>query len=178
MGDRIMKRSVALFLTLSFSMAMPLVVSADGIDPARGEKELLAKEFKSVIPKDRYKAPEELYKKLQEIKAGTSKAVIIDVRSEEEFDSGHIEGAVNIDFGRAILVPAQWPDPKTEIWVNCRMKHRSTYFTGLLYKFGYRNVYLVDGGIGAWANQGYPIVNKYLGEFVLTNGGSYINQKE
>jgi 3-mercaptopyruvate sulfurtransferase SseA len=35
---------------------------------------------------------------------------------------------------------------------------------GLLYAYGYKNVYLVDKGIVAWSEKGYPLVNTYLGE--------------
>lgn len=51
-----------------------------------------------------------------------------------------------------------------EIWVYCRTKHRATYFSSFLYRYGYKNVYLVDGGIAAWAGKGYPLYTNYLGE--------------
>jgi 3-mercaptopyruvate sulfurtransferase SseA len=38
----------------------------------------------------------------------------------------------------------------------------------MLYKYGYKNIYMVDGGIVAWAEKGYPLVNEYLGEIKVT----------
>ena len=50
------------------------------------------------------------------------------------------------------------------MWVLCRTTHRATYFAGMLYGYGYKNVYLVEKGIVGWFEKGYPIVNTYLGE--------------
>ena len=38
----------------------------------------------------------------------------------------------------------------------------------MLYKYGYNNVYLAEGGIKGWAEKGYPLVNKYLGEIKVS----------
>jgi rhodanese-related sulfurtransferase len=90
--------------------------------------------------------------------------VDIDIRREAEFDNGHIRNSNNIEAEMVYTVPKKITDPNTEIWVMCRTKHRATYFVGMLYKYGYKNVFLVDGGIAAWAEKGLPLVNKYLGE--------------
>ena len=59
-------------------------------------------------------------------------------------------------------------DSNTEIWMFCRTKLRASYFAGTLYKYGYKNVYLVDGGLVAWIEKGYPLVNEHLGEIKVT----------
>ncbi|MEN8140385.1 MAG: rhodanese-like domain-containing protein [Thermodesulfobacteriota bacterium] len=132
-----------------------------------GEDKVLA-EMRSAIPGDRLKNIEDLHAKWQQIQAGRSKAYIIDIRSQAEFDAGHIIGSSNIDSGHAYDLPKKIKDSKAEIWVFCRTKQRASYFTGLLYRYGYKNVYLAEGGIKAWAARGYPLGNKYLGEFVVT----------
>lgn len=121
-------------------------------------------EFKASIPAKAVKTIDDLNAKVQEIAAGTSKAVVIDIRREAEFDNGHIKNSNNIEAEMVYTVPKKIADPETEIWVMCRTKHRATYFVGMLYKYGYKNVFLVDGGIAAWAEEGLPLVNKYLGE--------------
>jgi rhodanese-related sulfurtransferase len=136
-------------------------------DCKEGEKQVFG-EMKAKIPPERIKSTDDLYKLWQDVQTGTSKSVIIDLRTEAEFDSGHIKGANNVDSGHAYSVPEKWPDPNTEIWVFCRTQHRATYFAGLLYQYGYRNVYLVDKGIVGWIEKGYPLVNKYLGEIKVT----------
>jgi rhodanese-related sulfurtransferase len=128
-----------------------------------GEKAVF-NELKGVIPQDKIKSIDDLHTKWQEVQAGKSKAIIIDIRTEAEFDAGHIQDSNNIDSGHAYTMPKKIDDANAEIWVTCRTKNRVTYFVGLLYKYGYKNVYLVEDGIEAWAKKGYPLVNKYMGK--------------
>lgn len=139
-------------------------VWASAGDLKSGEK-LIFQEMRANISPDKIKTTDDLYRKWQEIQAGKSKAVLIDLRTQAEFESGHIKDSNNVDSGHAYTMPDKWPDPETEIWVYCRTTHRATYFVGTLYKYGYRNVYLVENGIVKWAEQGYPLFNTYLGEF-------------
>jgi rhodanese-related sulfurtransferase len=131
--------------------------------PADEEKKVFA-ELSALIPKDRVASVDDLYKKWQAVQAKQSKAVILDIRTGAEFYAGHLLGSNNIDSGNPYLVPKNWPDPNTEIWVFCRTKHRGTYFSSFLYRYGYKNVYLVDGGIAGWAEKGYPLFSKDFGE--------------
>ncbi|MCD6388579.1 MAG: rhodanese-like domain-containing protein [Desulfobulbaceae bacterium] len=116
------------------------------------------------IPHEKIVSTEDLYKKWQEVQAGTSGALIIDIRTEAEFDAGHLKDANNVDSGHAYGIPKKWSDPEREMWIFCRTQQRAGYFVSLLYKFGYKNVYLVKGGVKEWAEKGYPLYNKYLGE--------------
>jgi rhodanese-related sulfurtransferase len=142
------------------------VTSISSADPAAGEKECLT-ELKKAVPADRIVSIDDLYKKWQEVQAGKSNAIIIDVRTEAEFDAAHILNSNNVDSGNVYTMPKKWPDVETEIWVLCRTQHRASYFTSLLYKYGYKNVYLTDGGIVAWAEKGYPLYSRYLGEIKI-----------
>lgn len=155
-----MKKAIFGFV-LAVILAVPMESWA--IDTKDGEKEMFMK-MKNLIPADRTRNVDDLYRKWQEIRAGESKAVIIDLRTEAEFDSGHIQDSNNIDSGHAYTVPDKWADPEQEMWVLCRTTHRATYFAGMLYGYGYKNVYLVEKGIVGWFEKGYPIVNTYLGE--------------
>ncbi len=153
-------------------MALALVWTAGMLAPAyadlkSGESQVLA-ELREAIPADKVKTIDDLYAKWQEVQAGKSNAVIIDIRTEAEFDAGHIVGSSNVDSGHAYGMPKKIKDPNAEIWVFCRTKHRASYFAGMLYKYGYNNVYFAEGGIKAWAEKGYPLANKYLGELKVT----------
>jgi rhodanese-related sulfurtransferase len=128
-----------------------------------GEKAVF-EEAKKSIPQDKVKNVDDLHAKWKEVQEGKSKAVIIDIRTEAEFDAGHIQDSNNLDSGHAYTLPKKIEDANAEIWVTCRTKHRATYFVGMLYKYGYKNVFLVEDGIEGWAKKGYPMASKYLGK--------------
>lgn len=147
-------------LAMAIGGAMPAIAG-----PQEGEKAFL-NELKQAVPADRMKSIDDLYAKWQDVQAGKSKAVIIDIRTEAEFDAGHILGSSNVDSGHAYTIPgASWAkEADTEIWVFCRTQHRASYFVSMLYKYGYKNIFLAEGGVKSWSEKGYPLVNKYLGE--------------
>lgn len=156
------------FFCLALMLCFCSLASVSFADLQEGEKAVAA-EMKKAIPADRIVTIDALYAKWQEVQAGTSKAVLIDLRTEAEFNCGHIRNSNNVDSGHAYTMPKLFPDPETELWVFCRTHARAPYFASLLYKYGYKNVYMVDGGIVAWAEKGYPLVNTYMGEIkVLT----------
>lgn len=132
-------------------------------DTKAGEKAVF-EELKNAIPAENIRTTDDLYQAWRDVRDGKREALIVDIRTEAEFDNGHIMGSNNVDSGHAYTVPKKWPDENTEMWVFCRTQHRATYFTGMLYKYGYKNVYLVDKGIVGWIEKGYPLVNKYMGE--------------
>ena len=76
--------------------------------------------------------------------------VILDVRTEEEYASGHIPGAVCIP-NETIYKdrPEQLPDLNQIILVYCRSGNRSKRSARMLYEMGYTNVYEF-GGINTW----------------------------
>lgn len=143
-----------------FALLEPAITFAG---PEDEEKKIFA-ELSALIPKDHFVTVDDLYKKWQEVQEKKSKAVILDIRTGAEFYAGHLLGSNNIDSGVPYVVSKTWPDPNTEIWVFCRTKHRATYFSSFLYRYGYKSVYVVDGGIAGWAEKGYPLYSKDFGE--------------
>jgi len=76
--------------------------------------------------------------------------IILDVRTQEEFDAGHIEGAILVPNETIIdEQPELLPDLDAEILVYCRSGNRSGQAANKLIAMGYTNV--VDfGGIIDW----------------------------
>ncbi|MFN3980858.1 MAG: rhodanese-like domain-containing protein [Caldilinea sp.] len=81
--------------------------------------------------------------------------VLLDVRTPQEFASGHIPGAINISIdeltGRLSEVPQDKP-----VVLYCRSGNRSNQAAQILDRAGYTQIYDL-GGIINWVQQGYPI---------------------
>lgn len=155
---------LVIFGAAGISFAVDLKTVDPKLEKLRVAEKELFNEFRQVIPQDRIKSIQDLHTKWVDVQAGKSDAIIIDIRTEAEFDAGHVIGSSNVDSGHAYGLPKKIKDPSQEIWIFCRTQHRASYFVGMLYKYGYKNVYLAEGGIKAWSEMGYPLGNKYLGE--------------
>ena len=77
------------------------------------------------------------------------KVTIVDVRTENEYDEGHILNAVLIPNETIRTEPSQLPDKQAVILIYCRSGNRSHQAAGKLVKLGYENVYDF-GGINSW----------------------------
>ena len=76
--------------------------------------------------------------------------IIIDARTEEEFATGHIEGAILIpEYEIADRAEAELPDKDALILVYCRSGRRSKIASEELVKLGYTDV-REFGGIIDW----------------------------
>ncbi|MDY5908099.1 MAG: rhodanese-like domain-containing protein [Bullifex sp.] len=76
--------------------------------------------------------------------------VILDVRTAEEYRSGHIDGAIcipNETIGKDM--PEELPDKNQRIFVYCRSGNRSRQAASKLAALGYTDI--IDfGGINSW----------------------------
>ena len=76
--------------------------------------------------------------------------IVVDVRREDEYNAGHIPGAIRVtneDIGDTM--PEELPDLNQIILVYCRSGRRSKEASEKLAKIGYTNVYEF-GGIIDW----------------------------
>lgn len=79
--------------------------------------------------------------------------VVVDVRRQDEYDAGHIPGAIlipNEDIGST--PPDKLPDKNQIILIYCRSGNRSKQASQKLFDMGYTNVYEF-GGINAWTGE-------------------------
>ncbi len=102
--------------------------------------------------------------------------VVLDVRTAEEFNEGHIEGAVNIDYKQSgFMEKSQAMLPKDQtIAVYCRSGRRSAGAAELLAAEGYKPVNFL-GGILAWKEADKPVTtDSYEVDVFQTKSGKPI----
>lgn len=87
-----------------------------------------------------------------ELQEQTSESVILDVRTEEEFESGYIKGALNMDIrgGADFLASIESLDKSKSYFVYCRSGARSGQACQLMSQMGFNAVYNLEGGVLAW----------------------------
>jgi rhodanese-related sulfurtransferase len=90
-------------------------------------------------------------------------AVVLDVREDDEWVAGHIDGAQHIAMGdlpgRFGEVAALADDAGGELLVVCRSGSRSARVVAWLAQNGVDAVNL-EGGMGAWQDAGRPMVSE------------------
>jgi len=86
---------------------------------------------------------------------------LLDVRTPAEFASGHIVGAINIDFESGEFKQDIQALDKTKTYaVYCRSGNRSGQATSIMAKDGFGSIFNLDGGVIDWAALGQPLVTK------------------
>lgn len=80
--------------------------------------------------------------------------ILVDVRTPKEYEEGHIEGAVNVDF----LDPAAFDegaarlDQDKALMIYCRSGKRSRKASEKLKALGFKEIYDLEGGFRSWKN--------------------------
>ena len=96
-------------------------------------------------------------------------AVLLDVRNEDEWQAGHIAGALHVPMHllpqRLTYEPGQLT-PDVPIVVICKLGHRAAQVTAWLNRQGFDAVNL-DGGMQAWHEAGGPMESDSGAPFVL-----------
>lgn len=78
-------------------------------------------------------------------------AVVIDVRTPEEYEEGHLEGALNLNWYDASFVQQlEGIDKDQKVYVYCKVGGRSASAAKLLDSLGYKEVVDLTGGYDAW----------------------------
>src|SRR3954462_641078 len=94
------------------------------------------------------------YKKMRD---GGGKAVLIDVREDNEWQAGRAAGAMHL--GKGIIerdIEGAIPNHDAEIILYCGGGYRSALAADALQQMGYTNVISMDGGWKRWKELGYP----------------------
>lgn len=85
----------------------------------------------------------------------TKDAIIIDVRTPEEFKSGKITKSTNINVASFdFMKKVETLNREKDILVYCRSGARSSRAAKMLTKLGFTKVYNLSGGVMAWQQHG------------------------
>ena len=138
--------AASLVITACGSPAAPAAAESAAVPAAAAVAEVAMAAAPQLIAPEQYDA--------QFMQSGAGH-LLVDVRTPEEYASGHIAGSVNIPVqelgNRLAEVSKDQP-----VVVYCRSGNRSAQAASILESAGYTGVYDL-GGIGAWQQAGYPI---------------------
>jgi rhodanese-related sulfurtransferase len=144
-------RSFVLPITILFSLLAPSCTTADQ-DQEKRVNSITVSELYQMC-EDR----EELF--------------LLDVRSVEEYQAGHLAGATLIPIDRLEeAAEGRVPSDGTRIIVYCRTQNRSSFGIEVLQGLGYKNVILLSGGFQDWSIAGYSFYNMH-GELTMKSYG-------
>jgi len=138
--------SVLFFICLQISIASTIKKPADGINEK--QTDTLIKNI-TVVQADSL------------IQANTTNPdfIIIDVRTPSEYNSGFIQGAININYYAANFGAIIDTLDKNKIYlVYCGSGTRSAKARDTMQRKHFVTVYNMLGGTGAWVGAGYPLV--------------------
>jgi rhodanese-related sulfurtransferase len=141
------KKLSVIFIVAFFILCSSFIVYA--VDKTPDE---LVKEAKAAIN-------EISVTEVKKIVDNKEKIIILDVRDREEYETGHIPGAINIsrgslDFKVRLIIP----DKNSTIIVYCGLDLRSPLATKSMNDLGYKKAVNMIGGLKAWKEAGYPIL--------------------
>lgn len=89
------------------------------------------------------------------------KALLIDVRTPEEFAAGHIEAAANLDWRAGTLIADLSGIDKTKpVLLYCEGGIRSGEAMEAMKKVGFTDIHDLKGGFAAWKSDKQPVITQ------------------
>ena len=90
---------------------------------------------------------------------GINSAVLVDVRTHDEYNSGYIENSLNIDYlSNDFSENLEKLDKNIPIVLYCRSGKRSSKSANKLSELGFKEIYNLEGGILEWIELGNSVV--------------------
>jgi len=93
---------------------------------------------------------------LERQQKGDESTYVLDVRSPEEYASGHVPGAVNIPYDQVASRIAEVPKDK-DVVLYCKSGRRAGIAAEVLAGQGYERLQHLEGDIVAWVDKGRPV---------------------
>lgn len=143
------KSCTILLLILPFPV-LNICISWASMNVWTGEK---PQPFGSILPRDAYEI-------IQKNK-GNPDFVLIDIRTPEEFLSGHIEGAININYHDNDFIEQLDKLDKNKFYlIYCRTGRRSSDTINVMKRLKFQEVYRILGDIVRWKAEKLPLVKR------------------
>jgi len=119
-------------------MGLLLLTALSGCN-ANGQESLDAKDFKLIITKPEIQ--------------------LVDIRTPDEYGTGFIQGALNIDFNEDDFLERMVKlDKEKPLAIYCRSGNRTKDASKMLSKAGFKFIYTLNGGVVAWEKSGYKTI--------------------
>lgn len=128
-----MKKLVFLFIVLNILLNGNLTAQTDGTN----FKSVKANEFNQLMQSGDY--------------------VILDIRTAKEFDEGHIENAVNLDFYSKNFDQLVLNFKKNGIMIYSRSSGQSQQAITKLISLGFKNIIELENGLVGWKRDGFSL---------------------
>lgn len=89
----------------------------------------------------------------------TNEYTLLDIRTLEEYQQGHIQNASQVDFYQteAFLETLDNLDKNKKYLIYCRSGNRTSQALQLMRDKGFKHVWDLDSGINAWTTKGFLI---------------------
>jgi rhodanese-related sulfurtransferase len=86
------------------------------------------------------------------------KNILVDVRTPEEMTEGHIENATNLDFlDESFPEKIETLNKNKTYLLYCRSGKRTAKAGAMMKAAGFKNIYMLDGGITSWIEEGKTV---------------------
>ena len=91
--------------------------------------------------------------------------VLLDIRTPEEVEAGHLPGAIDLDFrSGSFRDEIDTLDREAIYLIYCRTANRSGQAFDMMAQMGFTKVYDMQGGVAVWSELGYPLCGGPPGE--------------
>ncbi|MFD1315279.1 rhodanese-like domain-containing protein [Namhaeicola litoreus] len=95
---------------------------------------------------------------VDDFRLATENEVIIDVRTPGEYESGHIQNAININVNDSdFKARIEKLNKNEKVYVYCKIGSRSNKAAKILAESGFSQVYDLNGGIISWQRANLPL---------------------
>ena len=99
------------------------------------------------------------FKALLDRHRGDPDVVLLDVRTPKEFEDGHIQGALLLDYYSSDYVERlKALDREKTYLIYCRSGNRSGKSLAIFAKLGFRRAYHMAAGVIGWSRENFPLV--------------------